>query len=287
MSSSDLSVAERLGYSADARLLLVNADDAGMCHAVNAGIERAMLGGMVTSCTAMVPCPWFDEFAQRALRNPRLAVGVHLVATSEWAAYRWGPVSPRNQVPSLLDEQGYFYPSEETYYERADLAEVEIEFRAQIERFLATGLRPTHLDSHMGVYHLKDETFALARKLAEEYQMVLRVALTDRAQALAAEGWAVVEHLFFQTHDVPLEQRRSLYLEVIDKLPTGLTELVIHPAEPTEELRAIGGMWQRRGFDLEFFTNPETADLLREKNIKLVGYEQLRALTAGALGWQS
>ena len=280
------SLNERLGFAADDKVLLINADDAGMCHAVNAGVERAFMAGMVTSCTAMVPCPWFDDFAARARRNSNIKVGVHLVTTSEWRHYRWGPVSPPEKVPSLLDDHGCFHASEEVYYDRADMAEVEIEFRAQILRFLSTGLRPTHLDSHMGVYHLSDETFQIARKLAEEYQMLLRVAVPARTERLQSRGWAVVDHIFFQTHDEPLEQRRRLYEEMIENLPAGLTELVIHPAEPTQELRAIGGMWQRRGFDLEFFTNPETADLLQSRAVHLVGYDRLRELTAAQLGWE-
>lgn len=278
-------LATRLGRRGDAKLLLINADDAGMCQAVNAGVERAMLHGAVTSTTAMVPCAWFDDFAARALRNPALKVGIHLTATSEWRHYRWGPVSPRGRVPSLLDEQGFFHATHEVYARQADPAEVEIEFRAQIERFLASGLRPTHIDSHMGVYHFDDRIFRIARTLAQEYRLCMRVAVPERVAALQAEGWAVADHIFFQTHDVPLEQRRQMYLEVFDHLPAGVTELVIHPAEPTEELRAIGGMWQRRGFDLEFFTNPETEDLLADRGIELVGYDRLQALTAEALGW--
>jgi predicted glycoside hydrolase/deacetylase ChbG (UPF0249 family) len=281
-----VSVNERLGYSKSDRLLIINADDAGMCHAVNAGVERALTAGLVTSCTVMTPCPWFNDFAARARRNPALRVGVHLTTTSEWPHYRWGPVADRGKVRSLLDPAGCFYPSTEEFQEHADPAEVEIEFTAQIERVLAAGLRPTHIDSHMGVYHFKDELFAVARKLAERYRLTLRDGYPPRLQALQAEGFCVVDFLFFETHDVPLEQRRELYWKFLDQITPGCWELVIHPAEPTEELRAIGGMWQRRGFDLEFFTNPETRERIAEKGITLVGYDRMQAATAESRRWK-
>lgn len=278
-------LAQRLGYPAGQRLLLINADDAGMCQAGNTGVLRALRAGLVRSCTVMAPCPWFADFAARIRRDPSLNLGVHLTVTSEWHHYRWGPLSARAQVPSLVDEQGRFFRTEDEVCARADPVELEREFIAQIECVLAAGLKPTHLDAHMGVYHLRDDFFAIAKRLAEHYRLTLRVAAPERVERLQAEGWAVADHFFFQTHDVPLEQRRRLYLEIFDQLPEGVTELVIHPAEPTEELRAIGGMWQRRGFDLEFFENPETADRLAEAGIEPIGYAELQALTSRALGW--
>jgi hypothetical protein len=128
-----ISINERLGYPREAKLLIVNADDAGMCHAVNAGVERALRMGLVTSCTVMAPCPWFGDFAARVRRCPDLRAGIHLTTTSEWDNYRWGPVAPRERVRSLLDPEGFFYRSEGEFYQKADLGEVEIEFRAQIE----------------------------------------------------------------------------------------------------------------------------------------------------------
>jgi predicted glycoside hydrolase/deacetylase ChbG (UPF0249 family) len=137
----------------------------------------------------------------------------------------------------------------------------------------------------MGIYHFQDGTFALAQRLADEYRLTLRDGYPPRLKELQAAGFGVVDYLYFETHDIPLEKRREMYLQFFDQQLPGLTELVIHPAEPTEELRAIGGMWQRRGFDLEFFTNPETRDLLADKNVTLIGYDRLKALTAQLRKW--
>ncbi len=135
---SHLRANELLGYPADARLLIINADDFGVYHAVNAAILRALTDGVVRSTTLMVPCPWAMH-AMRLLRDhPEIAFGVHLTVVSEFPDYRWGPLTPREQVTSLLDEAGHFYSNDRQpeLLARARLDELEVEFRAQIEAVL-------------------------------------------------------------------------------------------------------------------------------------------------------
>ena len=142
-------VNEILGHPADARLLNINLDDFGMLHAINAGILEALEHGLARSTTIMVPCPWAIHGFMMLKERPYLHFGVHLTAISERKNYRWGPVSPRSSVPSLIDEEGYFYPEDrmQEFLSKADLSELETEFRAQIDTVLAEGLTPTHLDS--------------------------------------------------------------------------------------------------------------------------------------------
>jgi chitin disaccharide deacetylase len=137
----------------------------------------------------------------------------------------------------------------------------------------------------MGVTNLREDIFQIARKLAREFHLLLRVGYPEWVSDMQREGWCVPDYLFFDTHDIPLEERREMYTDFLRNLLPGCTELVTHPAEPTEELRAIGGMWQRRGFDLEFFSNPETRELIEGEGIVLLGYDRLLALTAERLGW--
>src|SRR5687767_14918235 len=141
---------ELLGYPPDARLLIVNADDFGVSHAVNAATLRAFAAGMVRSATLMAPCPWAPHAMRLVREQPDLACGVHLTVISEYPDYRWGPLSPKDRVPSLLDESGYFFSNDRQadMLAHARLGEVETEFRAQIETVLAGGLSPTHLDWH-------------------------------------------------------------------------------------------------------------------------------------------
>ncbi|HKG46216.1 MAG TPA: polysaccharide deacetylase family protein, partial [Pyrinomonadaceae bacterium] len=148
--AQEKNLAERLGYARDAKLLIVHADDLGMAHSVNAATIKALETGLVNSGSIMVPCPWLSEVAAFARANPQADLGLHLTLTSEWTSFRWGPVSSRDRVSSLLDKEGYFYLTESEAAAHADPNQVEMEITAQIERARALGIRPTHLDSHMG-----------------------------------------------------------------------------------------------------------------------------------------
>src|SRR6185503_5192816 len=107
--ATNLSLAERLGYKPGDKLLIVNGDDVGMCHAANEATIEALEKGLMTSATMMVPCPWFAEIADYAKRNPQRDFGIHLCHTAEWKFYRWGPVASRDKVPGLVDPQGYLW----------------------------------------------------------------------------------------------------------------------------------------------------------------------------------
>src|SRR5215471_16373122 len=153
--TKSLSLAEKLGFSRDAKLLIVHADDVGMTHSVNAATIAALDTGLVNSASIMVPCPWFPEIADYAKSHPEIDFGLHLTLTSERIYYRWGPVAPKSGVPSLVDANGYFYhdwaaetvPSSHPAI-HVDQQDAERELRAQIDRAYAMGIRPTHLDSH-------------------------------------------------------------------------------------------------------------------------------------------
>ena len=184
-----------LGYPPDARLLIINADDFGVSHAVNTGILRALTEGVARSATLMAPCPWALH-AMRLLReHPEIAFGVHLTIVAEYPDYRWGPLSPRETVPSLLDERGFFFSNDRQaeLLDRASLAEVETEFRAQIEAVLAAGLRPTHLDWHCLYDGGRPDIFDMTAGLAREYGLALRVFDRDRSERLRL-GVVVEEH---------------------------------------------------------------------------------------------
>ncbi len=140
-------LADRLGYPPGAKVIIIHADDLGETHAVNAAAIKALQLGTINSASLMVPCPWFPEIADYAKSHPDADFGLHLTLTSERIYYRWGPVAPADKVPSLVDETGYLYHDWE-HNQHVNPRDVEIELRAQIERALAMGVRPTHLDSH-------------------------------------------------------------------------------------------------------------------------------------------
>src|SRR5271163_3925138 len=150
MASETKSTAQRLGYAADARVLILNADDFGMCHDQNEGVMRGLMEGLFTSSTILVTCPGFEEAANFARNNPDADLGVHLTLTAEWDNYKWGPVLGRHAVPSLVDDRGYLWQTVAQVYEHARLDEADDELRAQIDTAHAAGIDATHLDSHMG-----------------------------------------------------------------------------------------------------------------------------------------
>ena len=170
-------LAERLGYGADDRLLIINCDDLGSCHAANVAVYDSLRFGLATSATLMVPCPWAREAAARYRGED---VGVHLTLNAEWDLYRWGPIT---RAPSLHDGDGGFPRTIEDVWDHADLDEVRRELRAQIERAILWGFDVSHLDSHMGTLQLRPEFFDVYLDLAVEFGLPLRMsgASTERA----------------------------------------------------------------------------------------------------------
>jgi predicted glycoside hydrolase/deacetylase ChbG (UPF0249 family) len=276
---------EKLGFPRDAKLLIVHADDVGMTHSVNAATVRALDTGLVNSASIMVPCPWFPEIADYAKSHLDIDFGLHLTLTSERFYYRWGPVAPKDQVPSLVDENGYFHHdwSRDT---RIDPRNAEIELRAQIDRAYAMGIRPTHLDSHQ--YRLigtGKELFEAFLRVAHAYKLpffVTRDWFAENpylAQALSPHD-IVLDHTVTMSPSVPSEKWNEFYKTALRDIRPGVTEFVIHVAFADDEMKAAtrerdtwGAAWRQRDFD--FFTSQEFRRLLQEQNITLVTWRQL------------
>jgi predicted glycoside hydrolase/deacetylase ChbG (UPF0249 family) len=279
------SLAEKLGFAREGKLLIVHADDLGMTHAVNAASIQALESGLVNSASMMVPCPWFPEIAEYARNHPTADLGLHLTLTSERVYVRWGPVASKEKVPSLLDASGYFFRDwgAET---RINPREAELEIRAQIERAYAMGVRPTHLDTHQ---------YRLIASGKELFQVVLRVAHDYQLPVFVTRDWfaehpyletilgpqdIVVDHTVTIAPEVPAEKWTEFYTKALRSLQPGVTEFVIHLAFDAEEMRAAtrerdtwGAAWRQRDFD--FFTSAEFRRLLQEQNIKLISWRDL------------
>jgi chitin disaccharide deacetylase len=276
---------ERLGYPPGTKLLIVHADDLGQTHAVNAAAIKALQGGTINSASLMVPCPWFPEIADYAKSHPDADFGLHLTLTSERVYYRWGPVAPVDRVPSLVDQYGYFHHDWKEG-EHIDAKEVEIELRAQIERALAMGVRPTHLDSHQ--YRLimnGKELFDAMLRVAHEYKLpvfVTRDWFADHPylQASLGPNDIVLDHTVTIEPEIPPEKWAEFYLIALKNLKPGVTEFVIHPGYDNDELRAAtrerstwGSAWRQRDYD--FFTSDQFREILAQQNIKLITWREL------------
>src|SRR5690242_1763409 len=164
-------IQEKLGYLPSARLLIIHADDFGMAHSVNRAITQALENGWVTSSSILVPCPWLPEVARWAQAHPQTDLGIHMALNSEWTDFRWGPVSSRDRVPSLLDQQGYLPLLETQVAQQAKPSEVEIELHAQIDRARNMGIPLSHLDTHMGALLTTPQLIATYRNIADDYRL--------------------------------------------------------------------------------------------------------------------
>jgi hypothetical protein len=269
-----------LGYPADARLLIINADDFGVYHAVNAGILRTLTDGVARSTTLMVPCPWALHAMRLLDDHPDIAFGVHLTVVSEYPDYRWGPLTPKHQVPSLLDETGFFYSNDRQaeLLARARLDELEVEFRAQIEVVLAAGLSPTHLDWHCLYDGGRTEIFDLTLGLATEYGLALRVFDPTRSERLQRRGLPAVDHGVVDSTRLPTAGKTERFVGMLRELPAGLNEWAVHPGLGTAEARAIDSWWMKRAADLRFLVSREARETVAAEGIVLLDYRALQAI---------
>lgn len=282
------SLAERLGYQKEDRLLIINGDDAGMCHAANLATIESLEQGLMSCSTIMVPCAWFPEIAAYAREHPDKDFGVHLCHTSEWGKFRWGPVAPVEQVPGLVDTGGYLWHEVQQVYAHATPEQALVEGRAQIKRALAAGVDVTHLDSHMGTLQLQPDYVKVYLQLAAEFNLPVRMASQEtlaargygqlRAQ-FAAKGILFPDHFVYEELKDEAKDVRKFWLQVVQQLKPGVTELYIHAGLPTDELKGITGSWQTRAQEFEVFTHdPDMRRLVTEHRIKLLGYRPLRDL---------
>ena len=272
------SLAERLGYAADDRLLIVNCDDLGMCHAANSGVYESLRMGVATSATLMVPCPWAREAAAQYLGED---VGVHLTLNAEWDLYRWGPITV---APSLLDGDGGFPRTQTDVWDHADIDEVRRELRAQIERAILWGFDVSHIDSHMGTLQLRPEFFDVYLELAVDFGLPLRLSgsSSERLVGFPFRQLAADEGVVFPDHFITVNNgvgsRRALEKVLFDLRP-GVTEVYLHPASDTPELRALAPDWANRVDDLHLLVH-DTALRARvdRSGVKLIGFRELRDL---------
>jgi chitin disaccharide deacetylase len=202
-----------LGYPPDARLLIVNADDLGMYHAINAAVIDSIENGIASSCSLMVPCPWAVHAMQLLRQRPQIPFGIHLTLVCDTTVHRWGPLTAKEQVPSLLDGAGaLFAPGKAPQLlVQARIDEVELEFRAQVDAVLDAGLTPTHLDFHCLADGGRDDIFDLTVALASEYGLAVRVWLDRGRRKLRRRGLPVTDNDFLDSFSLDLDGKPTRY----------------------------------------------------------------------------
>jgi hypothetical protein len=261
--------------------LIVNADDFGMCHAVNEAIFRVLKAGFARSTTLMVPCPWMLHAMRFLADSPDIPFGIHLTSISEWPDYRWGPVAAREKVPSLVDAAGYFYSFQQMpeFLAQVRLDELEMEFRAQIEIVLAAGLQPTHLDWHCLRIGDRADVFEVMFTLAREYGLALRLASQSWIEKLQSQGFPTSDYVFLDSYLLDPVNKAARYAELLRELPVGLSEWAVHPGLDSSELLAIERDGNHvRQTDFDFLTSQRAKEIVREEGIILLDYRALQAV---------
>jgi hypothetical protein len=240
-------VAERLGYPPEAKLLILNCAELGFCHAANVGVFEALREGIGTSASLMVPAPWSRESASRYRGDD---VGVHLTLNSEHELYRWGPIT---QAPSLLDGDGGFPRTLTDVWDHADLDEVRRECRAQVERAVLWGFDVSHLDTHLDALLLRPEFFDIYLELAIDFSLPLRLlgAEAEPNVGFPFRQLAADENVLFADHFVtlPMIGGPQTFHHVVSNLSPGITEVTLRPAVDCDELRATSDNWPARVAD--------------------------------------
>jgi hypothetical protein len=273
-----------LGHSPEARLLIVNGDDLGMCHAANVGTFDSLESGLMTAASLMMPCPWAYDACVHLQAHPDLDIGVHLTVNCEWERYRWGPVLGPDRCPSLVDQQGFFYSTPEDVSAHGNAGEIMAEAEAQIRRALAWGPEPTHLDAHMSTLYVYPPYLAVYVELARRYQLPLRIPPRRRYEEqgsaaiydeLPLDGLLTCDDLRFVDLENPPALRDQLF-ETLRTLQPGITELCLHAAAPTPEAEAVMPDWSARAEALRLMMDDGIRREVEQLGIVLLGWRPLR-----------
>ncbi|MGN6394386.1 MAG: polysaccharide deacetylase family protein [Mucilaginibacter sp.] len=280
-------LAEKLGYPKDAKLLIIHADDAGFSHSADSAIISAYTKGVINSASIMVPCPWFPEIAGFAKAHPEMDWGIHLTLTAEWKNYKWGGVASSGQTPSLLNKDGYLYPSNEEFGANAKVDEAEKEMRAQIEKAKAFGIRLTHLDNHMGSILTSPGIIEMYQRLGREYKLPVLVPLAyvkmlaPKLVASIDTSAVIVDNFIMAYMMAPADKWKIFYDTNLQKLKPGLNELVFHLAFDDNEMKAIakdhpdyGSTWRQQ--DYNYVTSDEFRAQIKAKGIYLVTWGDIK-----------
>jgi chitin disaccharide deacetylase len=281
------SLAERLGYPAGSKLLIIHADDLAVAHSEDVASFDALDKRAASSASIMIPCPWLTEVADYAVAHPDADLGLHLTLTSEWQIYRWGSVSPRDQVPSLFGPSGYLWPETEPAVEHIKADEAEREIRAQVARAEAMGIHPTHLDSHMAVLFARPDLFAVYVKVAHEYKLPF-LAMRDPSappalRAVLSDKDIVPDAIVMANPKIAASEWTNFYATAIQNLKPGFTEIIVHLGYDDAELRAValnhpdyGAAWRQRDYDV--ITSPEFKKQLEDNHVILIHWSEIKKL---------
>lgn len=284
------------------KYLIINADDFGLCHSSNEAVTDLFTSGCLLSSTIMTPCPGADEAIDFAVKNPQYAIGVHLTHTNEWKErFPWGPLTG---LPSLMTPEGRMWPESEDFEAHCDYDEAVRETIAQIEYCEKRGMKPSHVDSHMGaLYGLNGKLLMLPKTLkvcgqkGYPFRMFSKPLLSQCPEGTPEwlfSAASILSGMFGRLNNVPMpdyllfpekidtgktyEEFKYNFIEYLINAPEGISETYVHPAMPTDEMKSITARWERRYWEYLVMKDPETHAAFRTHGINLISYRDLKEL---------
>jgi hypothetical protein len=254
-----------------AKKLLIRCDDIGMSHSVNMAAKELIEEGLIFSASVMFPCAWYQEAVDILKDHPEISVGVHLTLNAEWKNYRWGPVAGKDNVSSLVDDNGFFFPSRSAFFSNnPKLDEVEIELRAQIERAVKSGLKISYLDYHMGTAVDTPDLRLIVEKLASAYGLGISRYF----------GEVDIKSMYSD----PIDSKKDSLYKILSNLDShSINLLVCHIGKNNDELQAmidlnsfgLSDMSKHRNAELDALVAAKRDNIFMKNNIQLINYDFL------------
>ena len=285
--------AEKLGYPSGKKVIILHADDIGMCDEANIAAVNYLLKKQIQSAAVMMPCPNAAAFASWAKDNEQFDVGLHLTLTSEWKSYRWPPLTDAKEVPGLIDEEGMFWHEVPGVVMHAKAAEVEKEIRSQLNKAIALGMKPTHMDTHMGTLYGNEEYTAVYTKVAQEFGIPAMVIDFENPEVVAGfrkAGYPITEKMIDIVNNYKLpkldffssapngktyEEKKENFKKLIQSLPIGLTEIIFHPSVYSDNLKTITNSWQQRVWEAQLFSDKELIQFFKDEEIIFTNWKEI------------
>ncbi len=285
--------AKKLGFPDGKKVLMIHADDAGMCDEANIAIKNYFDKKEIQGAAIMVPCPSAGAAMQWAAQHPNVDIGLHLTLTSEWKTYRWGTVADAADVPGLLDADNKMWHEVPQVVEHASAEEVEIEIRAQIEKAISVGMKPSHIDTHMGSLYGSPEYVKVFLKIAEEYNIpanALELSNPQVVEHFKKAGYPITDEVIetMANYSLPkldfftsvpkgktYEEKRDNFFQLVKNLPNGLTEVIFHPSVQSDNLKSITNSWQQRVWEAELFSDPIVQKFFKDEGIIFTDYIEI------------
>ena len=298
--------AEKLGFPKGKKVVILHVDDAGMSYESNVGTINALEKGIANSTSVMMPCGWVPQFFDYLKKHPTVDAGVHLTLTSEWNTYRWSPLVGRDKAPGLYDEQGAFWHSVAQVVEHASADEVEAEIRAQLARYRAFGIQPTHMDSHMGTLFQAKFVMRYAKVAMDEKVPILfpgghaslifvannvPAPMRQMAQQVGKQLWdaglPVLDDLDATSYGWNLpagtpatdenlrKYKTQKYIDLLKSAQPGLTYIIMHCTAPTPTFDQITDSGPSRKADMLAMMDPTLKAFVEKEGIIVTTWREL------------